>query len=438
MGMQETEAVVLPEIMVEERSMPRSIIASLKLPDDLLASDEEISAAWLSVSREVNKMPPLVRNDLVAKMCIAVRVGLLDSAINYIWNAAVVALREKVKTFGLPVASSILGESLDEKQLCSKSDADLLRICLNLNLISEDGSFFLSQCRDTRNNFSAAHPAMGKINDSEFSVFLNRCNRYALCQESNLQGVPIGDLMKAVKRSKFSAAQLEEWAGRVKRTHQGQQAAIVGMLHGVYCDPRSEEHARQNGLKLCKAIASQVDPAVFIEAVRRHSDYMADGKEKQHSASRRFFEELNALYLLDNVEQQLIIIKAIDRLWQVHNSIDNFYNEPPYAERLLELSQQIAIPASVQEQFVQVVTYCYIGNQWGYSWVAEQSYAKMIEGFSPKEVAIMLKRAGKGGELRRFLDSSLKARERFRKAVGLVDGRSIPESARLEYEEWLK
>lgn len=172
MGMQETGAVVLPEIMVEERSMPRSIIASLKLPDDLLASDEEISAAWLSVSREVNKMPPLVRNDLVAKMCIAVRVGLLDSAINYIWNAAVVALREKVKTFGLPVASSILGESLDEKQLCSKSDADLLRICLNLNLISEDGSFFLSQCRDTRNNFSAAHPAMGKINDSEFSVFL--------------------------------------------------------------------------------------------------------------------------------------------------------------------------------------------------------------------------------------------------------------------------
>lgn len=38
----------------------------------------------------------------------------------------------------------------------------------------------------------------------------------------------------------------------------------------------------------------------------------------------------------------------------------------------------------------------------------------------------------------RFLDSSPKARERFREAVGLVDGKSIFESARLEYEEWLK
>lgn len=42
------------------------------------------------------------------------------------------------------------------------------------------------------------------------------------------------------------------------------------------------------------------------------------------------------------------------------------------------------------------------------------------------------------GQSYRFLDSSPKARERFRKAVGLVDGKSIPESARLEYEEWLK
>jgi hypothetical protein len=96
-------------------------------------------------------------------MCVAVSAGLFDSAINYAWNAAVVELRSKVRRFGLTVIHHVTGSTFDEAALLDLKDAELLSLCLKLNLISEDGFFFLDQCRDTRNNFSAAHPSMGSL-----------------------------------------------------------------------------------------------------------------------------------------------------------------------------------------------------------------------------------------------------------------------------------
>ena len=55
-----------------------------------------------------------------------------------------------------------------------------LTLYLQLNLITEDGYFFLDQCRDIRNNFSAAHPTIGDIDNYEFISYVNRCAKYAL------------------------------------------------------------------------------------------------------------------------------------------------------------------------------------------------------------------------------------------------------------------
>jgi hypothetical protein len=61
------------------------------------------------------------------------------------------------------------------------------------DLISEDGHFMLDQCREIRNNFSSAHPTMGRLDEDEFLSFLNRCAKCALANERNPRHVQFGD-----------------------------------------------------------------------------------------------------------------------------------------------------------------------------------------------------------------------------------------------------
>ena len=64
------------------------------------------------------------------RMCVAVSSGLFDSAINYIWNASVIELRDKIRRFGLNVVEQVTGKSgFDETKLNDLKDAELLELC---------------------------------------------------------------------------------------------------------------------------------------------------------------------------------------------------------------------------------------------------------------------------------------------------------------------
>ena len=80
-------------------------------------------------------------------MCIAISSGLFDGAINYIWNAAILRLRDKVRTFGLPIVSQILEKDFEDSHLIALQDSQLLDLCLQLNILNEEGALFLGQCR---------------------------------------------------------------------------------------------------------------------------------------------------------------------------------------------------------------------------------------------------------------------------------------------------
>ena len=175
------------------------LIKYLKIPREVLASDEEITYAWQDLPRELKNIPVDLRGELIARMCVAVSAGLFDGAMNYIWNAAIIKLRDKLKIFGLPIIANILEKDFEEKNLLELQDSKLLELCLKINIIDEDGFFFLDQCRNIRNNFSAAHPTIGNVNDREFIVFLNRCVKYALADSSSPKGVNINEFINAIK-----------------------------------------------------------------------------------------------------------------------------------------------------------------------------------------------------------------------------------------------
>lgn len=412
---------------------------SLGIPREVLASDEEIEYAWRDLPRELKEIPEELRGELIARMCVAVSTGLFDGAMNYIWNASILQLRRKVRNFGLAVVAQIQQSDFEEKQLSELQDSRLLELCLKLNIVDEDGFFFLSQCREVRNNFSAAHPTLGTINDREFTTFLNRCVRYALADSSSPKGVDISAFISAVKGPRFNDNQCQIWIQRLAETHDAQRQMLTGMVHGIYCDPNTSEPSRLNALDLCSGLKDAFTADIKSDLINRHSDYVAKGEQDKHTASLQFFEKLGLLSLLNESEQHVVFSRSVARLWNVHNAMNNFYNEPPFAERLLELSQQGAIPETVQEEFVRTVVCCRVGNGYGTSDAAVPAYDEMIRGFSPREVATMIRLAmSKDNPLGSRVANNHSCRASFKTVLGFIDPASVPSAVRADYDKLMR
>lgn len=439
-----TEIVVHKEVLLP--ALPSTVLpaitqltTSLGISRDVLASAEEIEYAWRDLPRELREIPGDLRGELIARMCVAVSTGLFDGAMNYAWNAAILQLRQKIRGFGLPVVAQIQQNDFEEKHLQELQDSRLLDLCLKLDIVNEDGFFFLNQCRDVRNNFSAAHPTMGTVNDREFTTFLNRCVRYALADSSSPRGVDIGAFISAVKGPRFIDQQRTIWIQRLTETHDAQRQMLITMAHGVYCDPATAEPARLNSLDICDGLKNILTASIKSELINNHSEYVAKGLEEKHAASLKFFENLGFLALLNESEQHVVFSRAVDRLWNVHNGMNNFYNEPPFAERLLELSQQGALPETIQEQFVQTVACCRAGNGYGVSDAAVPYYNKIIEGFSPREIATLVRSAAdRSNSLGRRITDFPRCRSNLKESLLLIDAASVPRAVKADYERLIR
>jgi hypothetical protein len=430
--------VKLPDVLDASSEMLDELTKALGVPRDVLAENDQIEHAWDQLPRHLKQIPPKLRDKRIAKACVAIACGLFDAAISYFWNAAIAELRNKVRRFGLAIIPQILDDkTFDEGSLLDLKDAELLDLCLKLNLISDDDFFFLDQCRATRNSFSSAHPSDGEVDDDELLTFVGRCRKHALSSTHNPKGVDTKAFLSALKTARFKKLQLDEWRGRIDATFDAQRELIFPMLHGIFCDPTSGEEARVNALAICDIFADDFTPMTRSILVDRHQEYRAKGDEERYKASTKFFEELNLLSLLGDAELHSLITTASQKLLSVHNAWDNFHNEPPFAERLEKITNGVRVPASAQPQFVEAVVTCGIGNQYGVSNAAIGDYRRMIESFSPAEIKLMLDLPTNSMIVASRLKSAPSCEKRYRQLVALLDETSVPTSAKSVYKKWL-
>ena len=105
--------VALPATVPSQSAPSLDLITkALGVPRDILANDEEIQEAWWGLPRRLNQIPAELRSESLARMCVAVASGLFDAAINYVWNASITELRNKVHHFGVHIVSEITRKSL--------------------------------------------------------------------------------------------------------------------------------------------------------------------------------------------------------------------------------------------------------------------------------------------------------------------------------------
>lgn len=429
--------VQLPTVASFSSPMLTALTQALGIDRSVLASDAQIQNAWQNLPQLLSNIPPHLRTEGVMRMCVAVATGLFDSAINYAWNAAIVELRDKVRRFGIHIIPQIIDKDFDEKRLLDLQDSELLNLCLKLNLISETGYFMLDQCRDIRNNFSAAHPVIGSIDEYEFISFLNRCSRHALSDEQNTTGVDIKEFMTALNASGFSPEQMQIWNDRIAQTFDAQRDAIFGMLHGIYCDPAKDEHSRVTAITICNGFAKAFSPNAVSSLINQHQKYQAKGELERFKASQAFFENLGLLGLLSETERHALISAACKSLMTIHQGMNNFYNERPFAERLAKLSEGHQIPETVRREFVEAVVCCSVGNQYGTANAADTYYQQIITGFSPREIQVMLELPATPTILGSRISSHSRCKQKFKALVMSLQPTSIPTSLKSTYEKWL-
>ena len=433
-----TEIIKLPDVSTLTGPMLNDLTDALRVERGVIARDHQIEHVWSQLPRLIRRIPPELRDEHIVKACIAVACGLFDAAINYIWNAAILELREKVRRFGLKVIPQVLdNKSFDEESLLDLKDAELLELCLKLNLVNDKDFFFLDQCRATRNSYSVAHPAGGLVDEDEVINFLSRCQKHALSSQHNPKGVDTKAFLSALKTSRFKKDQLDTWEERIRATFDAQRELIFGMLHGLYCDPDSGEETRVNSLAICKAFSEEFTPRTQSVLVDRHQEYKAKGDGKRHAASQLFFEKLGLLALLGEAEVHALVTSASRNLLRVHNDWNNFYNEPPFADRLRQITTDVHVPETAQAEFVEAVVTCGTGNTYGVSHGAVSDYHAMVKSFSPNEIKLMLDLPKRTNVLAGRIKSSSSCEKRFRRLVSLLDKSSVPTSVKAAYKSWL-
>ena len=436
--LKQVQNIFLPTIASENNTFLDEITQTLRVPREIIASDREISKVWGELPEELSLIPREYLNPTLARMCIAVRTGLFDSALNYIWNTTVISLREKLKKFGLGIAASILNKNISENHLNEIQDADLLTYCLELNLISEDGYFFLNQCRDIRNNYSTAHPvgSGAMIDRHKLLSFLHDCIQYSFNDDTNLVGVDVKLFMDTIKNTPLDDEAIASWETQIKKTNTKQKQALIKTLYGIYCDKDVNEVGRKNSEKLLEKCKDILTSDILASILCQYQEYELSGKTEKIKASNILFEKLELLKYLPESKQCLIFSKAVDNLMMVHNSFNNFYNEPPFAERLFELSSQLAVPPSIQRKFVETVALCSVGNPYGVSQGAIIYYDEMIKNFSPLEIKLFFTNlADSNSYFSRLTKTHKFCNDRLKIILQIIDRENIPVEYQTLYDK---
>ena len=68
----------LPSLPEQFLPAIEQLVESLGIPRNALASAEDIEHAWNNLPRELREIPEELRDELIARMCVAVSTGLFD------------------------------------------------------------------------------------------------------------------------------------------------------------------------------------------------------------------------------------------------------------------------------------------------------------------------------------------------------------------------
>lgn len=333
----------------------------------------------------------------LSKFTVAITAGLFDGALNFLWDETVKALRRMIVKYDLQyffsVAESVSGryKSLNkEEDLEAVSEFDLLDICRRIGLINDLNHKRLEHVNYLRNHASAAHPNEHEISGHEMISLLENCLRYAITAEPDHSVIQIKILYENIRKHKIKDEDFSLICSDLEKHPQERINDFTQSIFGIYCDPRQEQHAKENIEKLIPTLWSACEDEIRYRIGSKYGLYRKNGENDRRNAAQKFLEVASGLEYKDEDSLAAELIEKLQDLRTVHFDWNNFYNEYPHAKSIADSLPKQGIPKAARKFFVRVICQCWIGNGKGYrEGVDERAvvhYADFIRMFGIEEI----------------------------------------------------
>lgn len=242
-----------------------------------------------------------------------------------------------------------------------------------------------------RNWARAAHPNQAELAGIGLVSWLETCIREVISTPvSNVQ-IRISQLLGNIKTQQIKEAEAETMSIFFTELSQEKCDTLAKGLFGIYIHQDSTQQTITN----INLIASNLWPLVSEEARSdfgtRCATFIANGEQHSQQTSRRFLELVDGLsYLPDSVKAPQLGL-SIEDLLEVHNGINNFYNEPPMARQLKSIVGQYGnVPVQLNYSYTKALVTVFLTNGHGVAWSAEPIYIDLIKNLDAKQSYLAL------------------------------------------------
>ncbi|HZY92565.1 MAG TPA: hypothetical protein VFG07_07350 [Thermoplasmata archaeon] len=410
-----------------------SYLKALDLPTrDILAPLPERRKVFSLLPETVSVLKSEQRSEAfyISKFTAACAVGLFDAALNYLWDATVVTLRDRVVLFDLTYFFDATVTNAAERlkfkaveDLANLRDWDLIRGCKEIGLLSDIAYRQLDFIRDMRNFASAAHPNLNEITGISLVSWLETCLRNVQAAPSEGPLVELKRLLTSLRTTTLTEREAKPIQASIKGLPDDFAHSLVQAVFGMYVDKDLDERVRTNVDFIAQSIWGRCGESARHGIGIKYGTLAANGETDRAALARRFLSRIDGLGYLPTGQLAVEMASCIQELRSAHFAWDNFFNEEPHARELLRLVPKSgAIPPDVVEDYVQTLVICRLGNRFGVSFIAKPIYDTLISVFQDEEIVEFIQ-SPREDHIRQAIGDSTRA-SRFMTLAKSLEGRT--------------
>lgn len=380
-------------------------LVNLGLPiEGVLAPIEERQIIINSIESEINKISPENREFAVylTRFLASVAAGLFDGAVTYLWNETIKSLRKMVVSYDLDYFLKVTSEINNRyhnlrtvEDLSLIADYDLLNTCNRMGLITDHVFEVFKFINYMRNHSSAAHPTENEISAFDLLSWLNNCIKYAINATPNADAIKLKQLLYNLRTNVIPPEDLEYIGDNINELPTVMVEDLLSTIFGMYTDPNIAANISQNIEGIAKYVWSASSEAKKHSIGEKYGYFRKNGDIQRKDKANDFLVTVEGVSYKDEDSISHELRETLANLMTTHNSVNNFYNEAPWARQLKQLVPSSGnIPSSVLSDWVKTIVVCYSGNGLGYREGVDEGalpyYRDFIKKFDNKALVCLL------------------------------------------------
>ncbi|BDM78078.1 hypothetical protein AM10699_09480 [Acaryochloris marina MBIC10699] len=340
------------------------------------------------------------RSVYISKFIAAAAAGLFDAALNYLWDETIYELRRRVAQYDLAYFyDAAVGSSSDkrkklttEEDLVKVNDSELIQGAYEIGLVSDLGLKHLDYVRYMRNWASAAHPNQNEITGLQLIGMLETCVIEVITLPLSNVVANIKQLLVNIKANKINPADAKRIATFFLNLPRERVNPLAEGFFGIYTQPDTQPRTRQNVRLLIPELWERLDEHTRQQFGIKYSRFIANNDQDKEKLAREFLETVSGLSYIPDGIRAAEIQAAIENLLSAHRaSLNNFYNEPPFATQLKRLiGEKGKVPAEIDNEYVLCLVEVFLTNGNGVAWNAETIYYSLLDQFNPDQALIAI------------------------------------------------